>query len=292
MFKFRNVTTNESNAEGNLTPMQRSFASDLTLTASVSGTIFLVLHAIYGQKISHRLKIVGCLVMILVMFAVTTAFVDINTDQWQEQFFLITLCTVLVLNGKLPLHNNKKLYTSFYLLIMSYYVIIVLIAVSSAVMCGAIFGLAALFPLEYMTAIVSGQSLGGIISALIYILIVAFRATPTETAFIYFIIGTVLVLITIGCYIVLEKNSFFNFFVNTHRLHNPDISSNEVDRNPCNSPQDANCSAWNILPKIYTHSTSICLLFAITVSIYPSVAVLMQSVNYGHGKIWNGINNL
>lgn len=102
MFKFRNTTANGNNSE-DLTPMQKSFASDLTLTASVSGTIFLVLHAIYGQKFSHRLKIVGCLIAIFLMFTLTAVFVDINTDQWQEQFFVITLCTVLVLNGKYAL---------------------------------------------------------------------------------------------------------------------------------------------------------------------------------------------
>lgn len=159
-------------------------------------------------------------------------------------------------------------------------------------MCGAVFGLAALFPLEYMTAIVSGQSLGGIISALIYILIVAFRATPAQTAFIYFVIGTLLVLITIVCYIALEKNSFFKFFINMHRIHNMDICSDENNTNSCNSTPNTNSNAWDILYKIYTHATSICLLYVITVSIYPSVAVLMQSVNYGHGNIWNGMNDL
>lgn len=98
MFKFRNISANQSDM--NLTPIQERFSCDLTLTASVSGTIFLILHAIYGQKFSHRLKIVGCLTVIFLMFILTAAFVDINTDSWQEQFFLITLCIVLILNGK------------------------------------------------------------------------------------------------------------------------------------------------------------------------------------------------
>lgn len=159
--------------------------------------------------------------------------------------------------------------------------------VGAAVMSGAIFGLAALFPSEYISAIVSGQALGGILSALIYILIVAFRASPIDTAFVYFIIGSALVLITIICYFTLEKNVFFNYFVKMES--NSAISTQEsISNYPSSTSQITECKTWDIFCKIYTHSTSICLLYAITVSIYPSVAVLMQSVNYGHGKAWNG----
>lgn len=117
MFKFRNTTARDNSSEPELTSMQRSFTCDLTLTASLSGTIILVLHAFYGQKVSHRLKIVGCLATIFIMFVLTTMFVNINTDKWQEQFFLITLCTVLLLNGnassfrlKMPFVKYLQLY--------------------------------------------------------------------------------------------------------------------------------------------------------------------------------------
>lgn len=153
-------------------------------------------------------------------------------------------------------------------------------------MSGAIFGLAALFPSQYISAIVSGQALGGIISALIYILIVAFRASPTETAFVYFIIGSALVLTTIISYFTLEKNLFFSFYVKNET--HPTISTQENTVDLSNSSENTECKTWDIFCKIYTHSTSICLLYAITVSIYPSVAVLMQSVDYGHGKVWSG----
>ena len=101
MFKFRNTTLNNTNNEAiELTPMQKSFACDLTLTASISGTTFLILNAIYGQKVPLRLKMLGTLIMILVIFIITTAFVEVNTDKWQEQFFLITLFTVVLINSE------------------------------------------------------------------------------------------------------------------------------------------------------------------------------------------------
>lgn len=41
----------------------------------------------------------GTLCTILVLFGVTTGFVEVDTDRWQEQFFLITLIIVVILNS-------------------------------------------------------------------------------------------------------------------------------------------------------------------------------------------------
>jgi len=72
----------------------------LALTATISGTTFLLLNAIYGHHVSLRTKMLGTLWVILVLFGVTTGFVEVNTDTWQEQFFLITLIIVVLLNGE------------------------------------------------------------------------------------------------------------------------------------------------------------------------------------------------
>lgn len=101
-YKFRNASENNSVPyDGDeLTPLQRSFTCDLTLTATISGTTFLLLNAVYGHHISLRVKMLGTLSTILVLFGVTTSFVEVNTDKWQEQFFLITLIIVVLLNSE------------------------------------------------------------------------------------------------------------------------------------------------------------------------------------------------
>lgn len=80
--------------------MQKSFTSDLTVTASTAGTVFLILNAVYGHYVSLGFKMVGNLIIILALFIVTTAFVEINTDSWQEGFFTVTMVTVVILNSK------------------------------------------------------------------------------------------------------------------------------------------------------------------------------------------------
>lgn len=101
MFKFRNTTINETTGViPELTAMQKSFTCDLTLAASISGTTFLILNAIYGHLVSLKVKMLATLFTILGIFIITTSFVEVNTDHWQEQFFLITLFTVVIINSK------------------------------------------------------------------------------------------------------------------------------------------------------------------------------------------------
>lgn len=99
-YKFRNTTLNGTQPDEELTPLQKSFTCDLALTATISGTTFLLLNAVYGHYVSLRAKMLGTLFTILVLFGITTGFVEVNTDKWQEQFFLITLIIVVILNSE------------------------------------------------------------------------------------------------------------------------------------------------------------------------------------------------
>ncbi|XP_067622676.1 equilibrative nucleoside transporter 1 [Eurosta solidaginis] len=259
MYKFRNTTINDTSIDTpELTPMQKSFTCDLTLTASISGTTFLILNAIYGHLVSLNVKILGTLFTILGIFIVTTSFVEVNTDQWQEQFFLITLLTVVIIN------------------------------ISSATMSGGIFGVAGLFPSLYMTALVSGQALGGIISSLAFIFVLAFGAAPSVTAFIYFIIATVTILLSIICYAIMSHQPFFIYYFEGGDKYEILADTPSHSRSADVAIQ-LEPNIKEVFGKIFVESVNICLLFATTLSVYPGVTVLMQSENYGKGYAWNDI---
>ncbi|CAD6998834.1 unnamed protein product [Ceratitis capitata] len=259
MYKFRNTTINDTtNITPDLTPMQKSFTCDLTLAASISGTTFLILNAIYGHLVSLKVKMLSTLFTILGIFIITTSFVEVNTDHWQEQFFLITLFTVVIIN------------------------------ICSATMSGGIFGVAGLFPSHYMTALVSGQALGGILSALAFIFVLAFGAAPNVTALIYFIIGSILILLSIICYLIMSRHPFFKYYIEGGDkfkiLADTPSHSRSVD-----SGVDLEPNIKEVFGKIFVEAVNICLLFATTLSVYPAVTVLMQSEYYGKGYAWNDI---
>ena len=43
---------------------------------------------------------IGSITIVLILFIVTTVFVVVDTDQWQNTFLFITLGTVIVMNSK------------------------------------------------------------------------------------------------------------------------------------------------------------------------------------------------
>lgn len=96
LYKFRNVTTNSTD---DLTPIQAGFTSDLSVSAAVPNTLFLILNAFVGHKIPLKYRMVGSLTFVFLFFIVTTALVEVNTDSWQNEFFIFTLTSVVLMNG-------------------------------------------------------------------------------------------------------------------------------------------------------------------------------------------------
>lgn len=94
MYKFRNVTSNSTD----ITPIQATFTSDLSFSASIPSTMFLILNAMYGHKFQLHLRMCGSMIVILVFFACNTALINVDTDKWQDRFFDITIISVVVMN--------------------------------------------------------------------------------------------------------------------------------------------------------------------------------------------------
>ncbi|XP_060648233.1 equilibrative nucleoside transporter 1 [Drosophila nasuta] len=259
-YKFRNTTSNNTFDVDELTPLQKSFTCDLTLTATISGTTFLLLNAVYGHHVTLRAKMLGTLCTILVLFGITTGFVEVNTDKWQEQFFLITLIIVVVLNC------------------------------SAATMSGALYGVAGLFPSEYMTAVVSGQALGGILTALAFILVLAFDAGPSATAFVFFCMGAVLIFFCIVSYIAMSRQAYFKYYLEGGDKYKvisaqPSHSRNEV----AETGVPLEPILRQVMSKIYIHVVCLALLYATTLSVYPAVTILMQSEYSANHTEWSDV---
>ncbi|XP_055921670.1 equilibrative nucleoside transporter 2 [Eupeodes corollae] len=249
LYKFRNTTYNGTDPDPPLTPMQKNFTCYLTLTASLAGMTFLLLNAVYGHHVSQRLKMLGTMIVIFLVFIMTTAFVEVDTDKWQHQFFLMTMAMVVVIN------------------------------ISSAVMSGGLFGMAGIFTSEYMTAVVSGQALGGIFTALAFILALTFGASAKTTAFLYFSIGIFIVFLSIVTYMIMEHQKFFKYHMNKN-VNDPARPKSGLVLKP---------NFMEVFGKVYVYSICICTVFAMTLSVYPAVTQLVLSENAGKKHLWNDV---
>lgn len=250
MYKFRNVTSNSST---DITPIQATFTSDLSFSASVPNTLFLIINAMWGHKVSLPVRMVGSMVIIMVFFMANTALVEVNTDHWQNLFFDITIASVVVMN------------------------------MATAILSGGLFGIAGLFPSEYMTAVVSGQALGGIFSALAEIVTLTFAAEAKTSAFIFFMIGNVVLFVCLLLYIISSRTLFFKYFT-VERAAKPPQEERAITNRPAAEP-----SFRDVINKIWLYGFTEWLVFAVTLCVYPSVTVLVNSELHGNGHPWNDV---
>lgn len=265
MYKFREI--HENSTEGTnytrlenvqeRTDLQASFTSYLSVASALPNTLFLIVNAFISKRVPLRLRMVGSQCTILLLFIATTALVKVNTDKWQDKFLLITLLTVAFVNA------------------------------ASAIFGGSLMGIVGRFSPKYITAMSSGQALGGIFTALTEICSLWIGASPVLSGLVYFIIGDVILFLSLLAYIFLERAAFFK-----HHMVQRLPEKVEVDfsiTGEVTFPQSHIVSYTRIVKRIWPYGISVFLVFFISLSVYPAVTVLIESQYKGKGHAWNDI---
>ncbi|XP_043801835.1 equilibrative nucleoside transporter 3 isoform X1 [Apis laboriosa] len=265
MYKFREIHENSSkninythiqNLEKR-TDLQASFTSYLSVTSAVPNTFFLIINAFINKRISLRIRMVGSQCTILLFFILTTIFVKINTDKWQGTFLIVTLTTVACVNA------------------------------ASAIFGGSLMGIVGRFSSKYITAMSSGQALGGIITATAEICSLWIGASPILSGLVYFIIGDVILFLSLIAYIVLEKATFFKHHMIEKLPEN--VEADFSITGEVTFPHGTTVSYKRIIKRIWHYGISVLLVFFISLSVYPALTVLIESQYKGKGYIWNDI---
>ena len=173
MFKFRNVTGDYNALEphsARRTPLQTFFESYLAIAANVPMLLAMLINSLYGQRFTQKSRLYVSLSVMLVVFALTTIFVKINTDQIQGTFFGLTMLMVVV------------------------------VSLFSAIFQAAIFGIVASFPSNCMHAMVNGQAAAGLLAVTIQIVSMLNNTGPTQSGLWYFLASTIFLAFAIICY--------------------------------------------------------------------------------------------
>ncbi|KAK9885654.1 hypothetical protein WA026_012418 [Henosepilachna vigintioctopunctata] len=249
MYKFRDVNTNVSLfMNEKQTDLQVEFTSFLNVAACVPTLLFLILNIYLVKRVSLNGRVLTAMIIMLTLFLMTVIFVNINTDQWQENFFVITMLTMIILNG------------------------------CSAILSGSIFGIVGNFSAIYITAVNSGQSLGGIFAAVAEVISLGLGASSTHAAFFYFIIGSATILMGIIGYLIMVNTIFFKCNImekSLEELSEATTSTEIVDYSV-------------ILRKIWTIGVACFMIVFTTTCVSPGVTVLVESEGKGHSK-WSDI---
>lgn len=245
------------------TQLQSKFNNVMTLCAMLPLLIFTCLNSILHRRISQKIRIAGSLVAIFLVFLLTAIFVKIDFSP--ATFFTLTMIKIVFIN-------------SF-----------------GALLQGSLFGMAALFPASYTAPIMSGQGLAGTFAAFSMICAIASGSAMEDSAFGYFITACVVILLALLSYFALNKLEFYKFYT-VENLNNPgnraptDVElkkdllqkGDHVEESGASTSEKQ--SFLNILKKIWVLALSVCLVFTVTIGIFPSVTADVKSTIAGDSE--------
>ncbi|KAF3841909.1 hypothetical protein F7725_023860 [Dissostichus mawsoni] len=256
--------TNETLADGDTrSVLESKFNNVMTLCAMVPLLIFTYLNSFLHQRIPQKLRIIGSLAVILVVFLLTAVLVKI--DVGPLPFFTITMIKIICIN-------------SF-----------------GAILQSSLFGLAGILPASYTTPIMSGQGLAGTFAAFSMICALASGSALQDSAFGYFITACVVILLAILAYIVLPRMEFFQYFMESNGSRPATDEENKMDllkkeeKRPVVSLTEEEAkptvSVVNIFKQIWVMALSVCFIFTVTIGTFPAVTVEVKTT-VANGGAW------
>ncbi|XP_040984136.1 heat shock protein HSP 90-beta isoform X1 [Aquila chrysaetos chrysaetos] len=260
-------------SEAALSPsyLQSMFDNFMTLCAMVPLLIFTCLNSFIHQRIPQQIRILGSLVAIGLVFLVTAIMVKVAMKPLP--FFVFTMISIILIN-------------SF-----------------GAILQSSLFGLAGLLPASYTAPVMSGQGLAGTFAALAMIFSIAIGAQQPESFIGYFTTACVAIMLAIFSYILLPRMDFFRYYSmkdkTEYRVYNAELETkrdlikkdepNGMEQNnskiiPIHNP-DEKPSVIAIFKKLWVMAVSVCFVFTVTISVFPSITAKVSTV-LGEGNRW------
>nr|XP_045012420.1 equilibrative nucleoside transporter 2 isoform X2 [Jaculus jaculus]XP_045012432.1 equilibrative nucleoside transporter 2 isoform X2 [Jaculus jaculus] len=265
-----------------------NFNNWVTLLSQLPLLLFTLLNSFLYQCIPEVVRILGSLLAILLLFALTAALVKVDVSP--GPFFAITMASVWFIN-------------SF-----------------CAVLQGSLFGQLGTMPSTYSTLFLSGQGLAGIFAALAMLMSMASGTDAQTSALGYFITPCVGILLSILCYLSLHHLAFARYYLAKKPSQAPAqeletkaelLQADEKNGIP-NSPQKAALtldvdpekepeleldesqkpgkpSVFVVFQKIWLTALCLVLVFTVTLSVFPAITAMVTS-STGPGK-WNKFFN-
>uniref|UniRef100_A0A8C8VEX6 Solute carrier family 29 member 2 n=1 Tax=Pelusios castaneus TaxID=367368 RepID=A0A8C8VEX6_9SAUR len=286
------VALGENSSVTRQDPAQNDFNFNnwLTLLSQLPLLLFTLLNSFLYQCIPDKVRILGSMGGILLLFILTAVLVRVEMSP--SSFFSVTMTSVWFIN-------------SF-----------------CAVLQGSLFGQLGTLPQGYSTLFLSGQGMAGTFAACAMLLSMASGVDAQTSALSYFLTPCVGTLISIVCYLVLPRLAFFRYYLEQSCQHDPgekngtqsgsseegvldpmlgvangkvrtleDISLESAGKGalaPHNSTATSSQngglgperpSVFGVLQKIWLLALCIVMVFTVTLSVFPAITATVTSTS-------------
>ncbi|XP_069609313.1 equilibrative nucleoside transporter 3 isoform X1 [Ranitomeya imitator] len=258
IYKLRNCSDLPIIEGAGVSDLGDYFESYFSIASSIPSVPCLILNFYLVNRISSQARILSSLVVMLLIFIFTTVLVKVDTSFWTQEFFAVTLICVAVLSG------------------------------ASNILTASVFGVTGRFPMKHSQSLISGQAMGGTVSALAAILDLSIASNVTDSALAYFLTADLFLLICICLYLILPRIEYSSYYLNIKEEEGPhvteaDVSEETVDisSTKTNSPP-----ILPILKKVKVLAACLFYTFFISIIIFPTISAGIESVEKLSGSIW------
>lgn len=253
-YKLSNSSLNSHNSD-QLSDLSDYFESYLSIASTVPSVLCLILNYFLVNRISPNVRILSSLFIILVVFVVTTMLVKVDVSGCRLEFFVGTLACVAVISG------------------------------ASNVFSGSMFGISGHFPMRISQALISGQAMGGTLSAVASVVDLAVANDVTTSALVYFLTADILIFLCIVAYLLLPKLAYSRHYILAAKSTSPGVMSEggtaAGGTNRTNVPP-----LQPILMKTWVLGLSVFYVFCVSIMVFPAVSSGIQSVQKGDSSPW------
>ncbi|KAL2082977.1 hypothetical protein ACEWY4_020750 [Coilia grayii] len=238
------------------------FESYIAIASTIPSVLCLVLNYLLVNRLSAQVRILSSLVLILVVFVVTTVLVKVDVSGCRQEFFAGTLASVALVSG------------------------------ASNLFSGSVFGISGHFPMRISQALISGQAMGGTLSAVASVIDLAAAADVTDSALFYFLTADVFILMCIAMYLLLPKLAYSRYYMalaaGAVPCEGPVVGAADgpAGSSSCAPPAVAVPPLRPILRKTWLLGFCVFYVFFVSIMIFPAVSSGVQSVHHDSGSPW------
>ncbi|NXS53799.1 S29A3 protein, partial [Brachypteracias leptosomus] len=268
-YKLQNCS-DQAGPKGHATSDLRDFfESYISIASTVPSVLCLIGNFLLVNKVPASIRILSSLFVMLAVFLVITVLVKVDTSTWTTSFFALTIgCMVFVSSA-------------------------------STVFTSSIFGLSSCFPMKNLQALVSGQAMGGTISAIASVIDLAAAADVTDSALAYFLTADIFIIVCVMVYLLLPRLEYSRYYMSSQK-DSPSLatvlpnSSVEDEAEPGSTANTSFLSKNTGIPPLCpilqkTALLGFCLfyVFFISIIIFPSLSSNIESVSKPSGSPWS-----
>ncbi|XP_034753394.1 equilibrative nucleoside transporter 3 [Etheostoma cragini] len=256
LYKLSNNTHGTGNDEQR-SDLSDYFESYLAIASTVPSVLCLILNYVLVNRLSSNVRILSSLFVILLVFVVTTVLVKVDMSDRRTEFFIVTLASVAVVSG------------------------------ASNLFSGSVFGISGHFPMRISQALISGQAMGGTLSAVASIVDLAVAKKVTESALAYFLTADVFILLCIISYLLLPKLAYSRHYMLAATCTSSGVMSEEEEAAAAGTGKTVSIPPLQpILRKTWVLGFSVFYVFFISIMVFPAVSSGIQSINKDSGSPW------